>query len=186
MPDWTQAGMFWATAALCFISVAAVVVNYFVLRSISDPNVIVYAKSDEARPQMIMVVIQNVGKGVAKNVQFTLPEPLPVHQSGGGPYAPLTQGPLINGIPALAPGESRVFFWGMYLGLRPLIGDQVFTVTARFEGDRIGWFHSEVFEVENFLEVASYHGVDAVDTDGGRQSAEQLERIADLLQRHLK
>lgn len=112
----------------------------------NDPNVIVYARADDARRQMIMVAIQNVGKTVAKNIRFTLSEPLPVHNHAGGPPVPVSSGPLMNGIPALAPGESRVFFWGMFLGMWPLIGDRTFTVTARYDANTFGWYRSDEFE----------------------------------------
>ena len=179
--DWTQIGMFWVTVALTATTIGYVAVTYLMLRAQHDPRVIVYTRSDKARPQLIMIVIENIGKSVAKDVHFTLSEPLQILK--GGDWRPLDSGPLIAGIPALAPGESRMFLWGPFLGLWPVIGTRAFTVTAAYTCDSLGWVAPEQHEDVSVIEVASFHITDAVDTDGARQTAKQVERIADLLDR---
>jgi hypothetical protein len=181
LADWTQSGMFWVTTVYAAITLAALAVNYLLLRSLNDPNVIVYARADDARRQMIMVVIQNIGKTVAKNIRFTLSEPLPVHNHAGGPPVPVSSGPLMNGIQPSPLGNLGCSSGGMFLDMWPLIGDRTFTVTARYDANTIGWYRSDEFETISTLELASFSTTDAVDTDGARQSEAELKRIADAL-----
>ena len=65
-----------------------------------DPHVVVYATPDKTRPSVIVLVIENVGKRVAKNVRFTLSEPLPGDAWGLGDDVPepeqMRSGPLIT------------------------------------------------------------------------------------------
>ena len=59
--EWTQAAMFWATVGLVLVSIYTATISYFLLRGNLDPHVIVYAKLDENRPSIIVLVIENIG-----------------------------------------------------------------------------------------------------------------------------
>jgi hypothetical protein len=63
-------GIFWASVILALITVSANIINYMFLRSQIDPEVIVYVTTDEKRPSIILLVIENIGKGLAKDVKF--------------------------------------------------------------------------------------------------------------------
>jgi len=76
-PHWTTIGIFWASVVLALITVKATIINWLIFRAQIDPQVIVYAKHDEARPSIMLLVIKNVGKGLARNVHFELSKPLP-------------------------------------------------------------------------------------------------------------
>lgn len=184
--SWTQIGMFWATASLAVITVTAVIINYFLLRSQIDPHVIVYAKHDESRPTIILLIIENVGKGMAHNVRFELSRPIPLRAFGIDPKTaeepvPMTEGPFVNGIPSLGPGSSRVFAWGQYGGLVKALGDEPVGVKTVFLSRRLPPLESTPLVTESVLEIDSFAGTDAVDPDGARQSAKELKRIADTL-----
>ncbi len=175
--DWTQVGMFWATVVVAVITIVAVNVSYVQFRALHDPHVIVYVQSDPGRRQLMMIVMENIGKSVARDVEFRFKEPVRIFRNTG--WQPLDAGPLVTGIPALAPGERRTFLWGAFLTLWPEIGNRTFKVTAAFGCEAIGWMSAERREVESVLELASFDGTDAVDTDGSRASAKELKRIAD-------
>ncbi len=103
----------------------------------TEPNVIVTANHDANRPTIILLVIKNIGNGLAQNVKFEMSQPLSVAFGFGGDTdeksRPIERGPLITGIPSLGPGESRVLFWGQPGGLSKAIGSDVITITCRYE-----------------------------------------------------
>jgi len=43
-----------------------------------DPHVIVYSTHDQSRPSLIVLIIENIGKGVAYDVKFKWDTPLQV------------------------------------------------------------------------------------------------------------
>jgi hypothetical protein len=181
--------MFWATVGLVGISVVATIVNYLAVRASADPHVIVYASADMSRSTFIQLIIENTGKRVAKNVRFSLSEPIPNRTAGGhGQNAVgagnMDAGPLFSGIPALGPGAKRMMLWGSFLTLHSILGDRTVTVKAEFESDPLlGFGPMTDHEVVSILEIQSFWDTDAVDPDGARRSAKQLERIADLLEK---
>ena len=111
-------------------------------RSQVEPHVVVYAKSDERRPSIIVLVIENIGKGLAKDVEFELPKAFPGRAFGIGPddaktAKPMQDTPLIGGIPSLGPGAKRVITWGQWGGLYKALGDSVANIKVRFKSDPI-------------------------------------------------
>lgn len=65
-----------ATILLTILTGVYVWLTYKILRAQSDPHVVVYARSDELRPSVIEIVIQNVGRTVARNVRFEFSQPI--------------------------------------------------------------------------------------------------------------
>ena len=173
---------FLATLALVILTGAYVVLTYRLLRTQTDPHVVVYAHDDRDRPTIIEIVIENVGRSVAEDVRFEVSQPL-VRAYGMSPEdppsdtRPLDTGPLVSGIPALGPGGTRRLVWGQYGGLRRVLGDGTVTVIARFKsGGR------ELPPVTCVLDVQSF---DATDASRGPdvRLADDLHRVADALER---
>lgn len=153
---------------------------YLLSRIASEPHVIVYTKHDRDRPTMLVIVIENIGRGVAYDVEFELERRIPRYARGIAPTGDkrvvdeMREGPLIAGVPSLAPGEQRVLNWGQYGGLRDALGGRPVEVRARFEGGwPIRWSH----EVESVLEVTSFDGTD-VSATPARAQINELSRIA--------
>lgn len=171
-------------AIATLVALGATIVNYYLLRSQVDPQVVVYATSDPDRPTIINLVIENIGKGVARNVSFSLSHPIPTKAFGiNDPpvSATMKSGPLFSGIPALGPGSSRVTTWGQYGGLHKGLGDEVVTVSVAYRGERVGFFDPVWYEADYPLEVYSFDGTDASDRNWSKKSAKQLEGIAKTL-----
>lgn len=155
-----------------------------------DPHVIVYAKHDEARPSILLLIVENVGKRLAVNVSFKLSRSLPhrafgINQESAKQPKNMISGPLIDGIPSIGPGASRILIWGQYWGLTKGLGDDVVKVTCKYESKRPGIFGNKKHNTECLVDVKSFKETDATDLDGARQSAKELKRIADLLQKKL-
>lgn len=142
----------------------AAIAAYLLFRVSSDPHVIVYVKHDMDRPTLLMLIIENIGRGVAYDVRFSLSRSIPDFAAGITPtgkkkeLADMNNGPLIVGIPQMAPGERRIINWGQYGGLRDALGNQPVRVDALFKG---GWRIPWERKTESILEVASFENHDA-------------------------
>jgi hypothetical protein len=124
-----------------------------------------------------VIVIKNIGHGVASDVVFRLSRPIPEHAWGlvgpeEQPTIEMKSGPLVSGIPLLAPGESREIPWGQFGGLQAVIGDGYITVTCNYSHG------SRPMQSVSRLEVASFRATNANSSDAAR-IAEELKRIAD-------
>lgn len=171
--EWIIVGL---TALLVMVSALGSVATYFTLRSQIDPHVIVYAESDRDRPSLIVLVIENIGRGVAHDVRFRLAQPMPANAFGFEDAAmpkTMADGPLIEGIPSLAPGGRRVINWGQFGGLTKFLGSRVVSITAEFTSrQRTPWDPQE-HSVTSTVDVQSFSGTDA--------SRPPLVQIADHL-----
>jgi hypothetical protein len=101
-----------ACAALTSVAaVTAVTVSYVLLRRATDPDVLVYTEQDEAEPRFLYIVIENMGRGIAFNIDFDLSAKLQ-HEIVWFPRQ-LT-GAFTVGIPNLPPSGKRRYLWGDY------------------------------------------------------------------------
>ncbi|MFL5597995.1 MAG: hypothetical protein ACJ77S_11105 [Gemmatimonadaceae bacterium] len=153
-PSWTDVGVFWITIGVGLVTAAATAINYFLYRSQVAPEVVVYVVADDRRPSIINLIIENIGKGVAKKVRFTFSEPLPakafgIEKPASDAGGAMESGPLITGIPSLGPGARRVLTWGQYGGLYAALGNRVVTITATYTADRRTPWDPEEFITES-------------------------------------
>lgn len=182
--SWAEAGIFWTSIVLALITVTATILNYLLLRTQKDPEVIVYATPDDKRPSIINLVIENIGPGMAKNVTFKLPSYFPADAFGfEGAEKPenMTKGPLVNGIPSLGPGAKRIITWGQYGGLQKGLEEDTISVICKYSRDRIGFPGQKKLKTECFLDIQSFEATDASDNNWDKKSAKELEKIAKVL-----
>ena len=181
---WTELGIFWISVVLALITVTATVINYLFFRSQIDPEVIVYVTPDERRPSAILLIIENIGHGLAKDVSFSFSKQIP-QKAFGFEDAPIPKsmddGPFITGIPALGPGSKRVITWGQYGGLFKGIGNDVINVSITYKSDRIIPFWKRIHKTICPIDIKSFEGTDASDKNWDKKTADQLEVIAKLL-----
>lgn len=184
-PHWSQYAAFWVSVLAVIAAAISAMVTYQIFKSNVDPSVIVYVAADERVSDVLTLVIENIGKGVAKNITFTISQPLPwqaFKSNLADKQAPIMDsGPLISGISALPPGGRRVIYWGGYSELLDAVGDREITVTAIFRSDPVGHFVPTWFEVASPVEIGSFSGTAAAGANPDREAAKQLKRIADVL-----
>ena len=178
---WTAIG---ATAALVSAAVAAVYtyLTFRLVRAQAEPNVVVYVRHDDSRCSIIQIVVENIGRGLASDIRFLALRPIPnrafgiaLEQAQGGDL--MTEGPLIEGIRALGPGDSRKITWGQFGGLLKALGDEAIELECRYKhGNR------EIGPTKFFLDVRSFKATDAIESEAARV-IHQLERIAKALER---
>ena len=168
-----------ATVLMAIVAVVTTIINYFILRSQVDPKVIVYLTADTGRPTLILLVIENTGRGVARDVRFETSRPLRTHAWGLANSKTtvgeeMTEGPICNGIPSLGPGSRRVITWGQYGGLSEVLGEEAIRITVRYWSERAGIFSPREEEEDFILEVESFALTDA--------SRPPVVRIADAIE----
>lgn len=126
----------WISIFMALIATASAIVTFAVFRSSTDPMVIVYADPDLTRPSLVNLVIKNIGKAPAHNISFTPSKPLPCEAFGISEpdiiARPMSAGPLITGIPFLAPDQKITLTWGQYGGLYKFIGATPINITTTF------------------------------------------------------
>ena len=179
----------WTLAATIVVALATVVyvaLTHRLVRTQTDPCTIVYPKFDGG--SHILLVIENVGNGVARDIRFELSREIPKYAGGpdvetGYVKEMMTSGPLIHGIPAMKPGESRVTVWGQYGGLKKALGDEPVRVTCRFRrlpGQFGGIADDDLDPVDCVLEVDSFADTLSIQgSTGGRLTAFEM-RVDEL------
>lgn len=127
-----------ATLILALLTFIYVRLTGKILSSQTDPFVILTVVHDEDRPSILQLVAKNVGSGLARDIRFEFLQPIPFKAFGltienSKKAGIMTEGPFINGIPALGPGECRKMDWGQFGGLKASIGESKIIATCRFK-----------------------------------------------------
>ena len=183
---WTEIGAFWITFVLALITVTATLINYLFFRSQIDPDVIVYVKTDIDRQSIILLIIENIGKGLALDICFETDREIPERAFGfedAKKPEPMRSGPLISGIPALGPGAKRIITWGQYGGLKKGIGNEVVNINIKFKSKKAIIPGYKYHKLKCPIDIKSFEGTDASDTNWEKKSSEALERIAKALEK---
>ena len=179
--DWSAWVTAIATIVLAVLTFVYVNLTRKILSAQSDPCVVLTVVHDEDRTTILQLVAKNVGTGIAHDVRFEFSRPIPARAFGvslddAKPAATMTEGPLIHGIPALGPGESRRIDWGQFGGLKAAIGEEEIVATCRFKKDR-----KEMPPVRCPLDVESFLGTVATESPASK-AADELEKISKELQ----
>lgn len=119
--DWSAWITALATLILAGLTFVYVVLTRKILAGQSEPCVVLTVVHDQQRSTILQLVAKNVGAGLARDVRFEFSHPVPARAFGMSPEnvekpGLMEDGPLIDGIPALGPGESREIDWGQYHG----------------------------------------------------------------------
>jgi len=175
---WITAG---ATLILAVFTFVYVRLTERILSAHSDPCVIITVVQDEERPTILQLVVRNIGSGLAYDIKFEFSRPLPARAFGLTKdnikkAAEMKDGPLINGIPALGPGECRKIDWGQYGGLSAALGGEPIIATCKFKKNG-----KEMAVTRCPLEVESFAGTVAAEKPAVKV-AKELEKISKSIQ----
>lgn len=158
----------WVTAlsslVLMLVTGVYVWISWKIFEGRFDPYVIVTVIHDKNQPSILMLVVKNIGPGLAEHVEFQSDRAIPEHAFGLSPESAedatiMDNGPLITGIPCLGPGETREIMWGQYGGLIKALGSKPLEIVCSFK--RQG---KKMPPVKCLLEVTSFKGTDASNT----------------------
>lgn len=187
--NWTAWITATATLLLAVLTFIYVRLMKKILASQSDPCVILTVVHDEDRPTIIQLVAKNVGTGLAKGIRFEFSRPIPAKAWGisadeAREATEMKEGPLIDGIPALGPGECRKIDWGQYGGLVANLGNEPVIATCKFKKNG-----KDMTPILCPLDIASFVGTVAIQSPQAK-AAKELEKISNSIQhlasRHYK
>ncbi|WP_016957449.1 hypothetical protein [Catenovulum agarivorans] len=182
----------WISIFMALIAIASIAITYNVYRSSTDPEVIVYADIDLARPSIVNLIIKNIGKGAALDITFNTNKPLPEKAMGidGNVEMPskMTSGPIVVGVPYLAPNQQLTITWGQYGGLKKYLGSQPIIVTSRYKRSKSLRGFPAVIESISKLDIQSMGTAESSDHHWGgklvvemRASRKELAAINESL-----
>ncbi len=166
------------------IALSSAVINYVLLRLQKDPEVTVFAIPDIQRPSIINLIIENKGRGIAHDVKFSSDRDIPERAYGietAEQPEIMRGGPLINGIPSFSPGEKRVITWGQYAGLNKGLDDKPINITAIYHSYPPLKIFRQRHKTTSSIDIRSFEGTDASDSNWPKKTANQLEVIAKRL-----
>jgi hypothetical protein len=185
IPFWTAIA---AVAAGCSAVLAAfyTILTFRLVRLSAEPKVIVYVKHDLERPSLLVIMIENIGRDLAYDVNFKTSKAIPAKAFGitaeeAKSAGIMNDGPLIEGIPALGPGDSREITWGQYGGLSKALGDEPIVLDYTYRSRK------RLIKGCAKLEVRSYLGTDASEkpimtiVKNLKELSESVSHIASLL-----
>ena len=180
--DWSAWVTATATLILAILTFIYVNLTRKILSSQSDPCVVLSVVHDENRPTILQLIVKNVGTGIAYDVRFDFSHPIPAKAWGlttenAKQAALMNNGPLINGIPALGPGESRKIDWGQFGGLKAAIGDSKIVAKCLFKKNG-----REMPPIICPLDVDSFSGTVAAESPASK-TAKEIEKISKTLER---
>ncbi len=179
--DWSAVGTVVsaiATVVLVFLTGIYVWLTHKTLRSQTDPLVIVYVSLSSKHPDVLQIVIENIGKSVARDISFEPERRIPHRAWGNKPetarkFEWMETGPLVKGIPALGPSESRRINWGNYFGLKVALTDKPLRITCKFKDITL----RSMPPAECILDISSFEGTDPSPINPYHQLAEMLEQL---------
>lgn len=168
------------------IALMSAMISYVLLRAQSEPEIVVYAVADTRRPSFINLIIENIGKGIARDVSSKTSRPLP-QEALGFEDAPMPKqmqrGPIIHGIAFLHPSERRVVTWGQYGGIKKGLEGIPIDVTATYFSSPALKLIRKKHVTQSTIDIESFEGTDASDDNWDKKSAEQLQKIAESIRR---
>ncbi|MCK4842206.1 MAG: hypothetical protein KAT04_10040 [Methylococcales bacterium] len=170
----------WISLLMVLIACASATVTYVVYRSVTDPEVIVYADTDKKRPSVVNLIIKNIGKGPASDITFSSDRPLPTRAYGidipkDMPEA-MKDGPIIIGIPYMAPEQSLVLTWGQYGGLVKFIGEIPITIKTKYKRKNSIRPSSKCLVSVSKLDIQCFKLTDSSDHNWGPKIVKELDK----------
>lgn len=159
-------------------SLVAAVIGYILLRRNTDPDVIVYTEQDPVEPRFLYIVIENVGNGVAENIEFKLSRELK-HEIVW--FGRKLTGAFAAGIPALPPGGKRRYIWGDFRSIldhsegRRVVCEVTFYGRLYFTPIEKQFANTCVLEAESYRDSVDQR----IETD--RELRREIERLREAL-----
>lgn len=187
--EWVNVASFWVSFIMALIAISSVLISYTIYRSSTDPEIIVYAQPDFKRPSIINLIVHNIGKSPALNVNFSPTRPLPENAYGfDDALLPkeMTDGPLINGIPYIAPNQQFVITWGQYGGLNKYFGSSTIDVNISFERPTSLLRPHKYKTSKSRLDIRSWEKTDVSDHNWDKKISEELKDLNKSIKKIIK
>lgn len=168
----------WISIFMALIATASAIITFVVYRTSTNPEVIVYVDTDKKRPSFVNLIIKNIGNGPAENIVFETSRVLPsqafgIEEPKDMPNL-MKSGPIVDGIPYMAPNQSMVITWGQYGGLKKYIGKKNIVVTAKYKraNSKLSFFKNTS---SSQLFIEAFGETDTSDFNWDKQLVEELK-----------
>ena len=145
-----------ATAVLAIITVIYVFMTYRILKAMNQPEIMVYLRPHEANVNNVMLSIENVGTGVARELRFTGDLSLG--------FESITQFKDVdfpkNGIDVLGPGQKIDHYLGSILENPEALKQPPFEITVTYSDSSTNHEEKKSFHLRSreFLGVGTIGG----------------------------
>ena len=166
----------------CTIALLSLIVTYIVYHNNSIADVVVYAQVDLARPTMINLVIHNIGKGIARDIQFVAEQGIPKQANGISKLTDkkeiYTNGAFVNGLPFLFPDEKLIYSWGQLGGLKEALSNQPLDIKVIFRSKLALQLWSRQLANNLKIDINSLEGISISEPVLHTEIKNKLEKIA--------
>lgn len=136
------------------IGLLTFIIAYIVYYNNTVGDVVVYAKVDLERQGLILLVIHNIGKGIAQDIQYKGAEAISKNSSG------YDIGALISGTPILFPDEKLIYSLGMYHTLKKSLDNQRLEIDISFYSKTAFQLYKRRIKNQVILDINAFSGVD--------------------------
>lgn len=175
LPFWTAV----AAVAAAGSAVFAALYTFLTFRLVQmqdQAKVIAFVRHDPDRRTILCIRVENIGRDIARDVQFRPSRPIPSRAFGmdadtAEDAKPMVEGPLVEGIPALGPGDIREISWGQFGGLTKALGREPIVLDYSYRSGK------RRLKGTTTLEVRSYWDTDASEKPAAT-AANALKQIA--------
>ncbi len=177
----------WISVFMVLVASASTAITYVVYRSTTDTEVIVYADTDRKRPSILNLIIKNIGKGPALDITFHPSRDLPSNAFGiqlsKGMPDKMSDGPIIVGLPYLAPNQEIVITWGQYGGLKKYLGSSYIEIKSKYSRSKSVRPFTRSIESISKLDISQFKATDASDHNWGSKLVKAVEASTKELQK---
>lgn len=180
VPEWVGYASFYVSMFVAFVALAATMISYTVYAANTSPEVIVHLEQNQDSKTVLNLVVENIGKGAARNVTFHPETPLPQEAFGveDAPMPePMAKGPLVNGIPYLAPGSQRKIMLGQYGGLTKWFEDKSISIRVECERTNMLLLKSRRVVTYSSVDIFSFADTDASDNSHAKAIRDELRKL---------
>lgn len=184
-PLWTALAAVAASLSALFAAVYTFL-TFRLVRMQDEPKVVVFVRNDPDRQTILMITVKNIGGDVATDVRFTPSRPIPRSAFGlsvesAKPAEIMSDGPLVEGIPVLGPGDSRDITWGQFAGLMKAVGNEPIEIRYYYRHGHRHLRGSSKLEVLSFTGTDASENPEAVIAENVKKLAKSAETIASEL-----
>ena len=178
--NWIEYSAFGVSLFMAIVAIAATLISYSVYAGNTSPDVIVHLEQDPDSKSILNLVIENIGKGSAKHIVFTPESPLP-QSAFGIENAPMPKqmdhGPIITGIPYMAPNSKRVMMLGQYAGLKNWLNENSIVINIKCERANKVFGISKYVLTSSSIDVFSFATSESSDNSNAKGIKDELKKL---------
>ncbi|CAM4172313.1 hypothetical protein PSAR109036_12690 [Psychrobacter arenosus] len=119
------------------IALLSLLVSYAVFQSNDKPKIIVYIEPHYGKESFVKLIIENIGKSTAFDVNFHSDRCIPFKAFGlnklQNPPQYFTSGLFVHGIKTFTPKQKYIFDWGQLSGLKEALDNEPLYITATYQ-----------------------------------------------------